>query len=399
MVTRRKVLGGIGMAAAMPYLVSTGVMAADPVIRIGQIGVMSGEAASWGLVNRYAAEAQAKMINDAGGWDIDGQRYRIEIVSVDDRNDPRTAIAGAERLIYQEGIKYIIGTNVDDTTQAIIPALKAGNAFAISYGQAKELFSQPNENVALGMVAGYQVSPIIFKYLVEERGAKTVAFLARNDFNGLDKRGAGIEAAKAIGLDVVSADATYEPGTGDYFPVLSPIIQASPDVLVLSGVAPSDAGQIIRAARDLGFAGIVSTETGQDAATLRETAGAAADGFISLGGASTPEIRTEYAEEFMRAYESVAGEWNDEAGTKIYALEMILQTLRAAGAAALDDIEPFKAAIGQVDVENPFIKEGTPRLSWIGDQWFGQKRQLNVPVVVNEFRDGEFVTLVVDSVV
>ncbi|KAA0971755.1 ABC transporter substrate-binding protein [Aureimonas fodinaquatilis] len=385
--------------AALAPLISGGVAnAQDKVIKIGQLGVMSGPAASWGLVNRYAAEAHAAMINAGGGWDVDGEKYRIEIVSIDDRNDPRTAIAGAERLIYQEGVKYIIGTNVDDTTQAILPTLATGGAFAVSYGHTRSLFETPNDNTGLGNIAGYQMSPIIYKFLVEDRGIKSVSFIARNDLNGLGNRDAGVEAAKALNLEIMSSNATYEAGTTDFFPVLSPLVRANPDMIVLSGVAPSDAGLLIRAARELGYGGIISTETAHDAAVLSEIAGEAANGFISQGGASTPEIRTPYVEEFMENYTKVAGEWNDEAGTKIYALEMILQTISAAGAEALTDVEAFKAAIPEVDLENPFVIGGEPRLRWVGADWFGHPRQVSVPVVVNAFQDGAFETLVVTSV-
>ena len=398
MLTKRKLLIAAAATALLPRAFGTTAQAQEKVLRIGQLGVMSGAAASWGLVNRYAAEAHANMINEAGGWEIDGEKYRIEIVSVDDRNDPRTAIAGAERLIYQEGIKYIIGTNVDDTTQAILPILKAGGAFAISYGHTREMFMSPNDNTALGNIAGYQMSPIIYKYLVNNRGIKSVSFVARNDLNGLGNRDAGIAAAEKLGLEIISSDATYEPGTTDYFPVMAPLVSGNPDMIVLSGVAPSDAGQMLRAARELGYAGIISTETAHDATVLKEIAGDAANGFISQGGASTPELRTPFVEDFMEAYTQVAGEWNDEAGTKMYALETILQTLSLAGAGAIDDVELFKAAIPELDIENPFVKGGEPHLRWVGEDWFGHRRQLAVPVVVNEYQDGEFVTLVVDSV-
>lgn len=398
MLKRRTVVAALAAASGLSLLGVGSVSAQEKVLKIGQLGVMSGPAASWGLVNRYAAEAHAKMINESGGWEIDGEKYRVEIVSVDERNDPRTAITGAERLIYQEGVKYIIGTNVDDTTQAILPILKAGGAFAISYGHTREMFQSPNDNTALGNIAGYQMSPIIYKYLVEKRGIKSVSFIARNDLNGLGNRDAGVAAAKELNLEIVSSDATYEPGTSDYFPVLSPLVRANPDMIVLSGVAPSDAGQLLRAARELGYGGIISTETAHDATVLKETAGDAANGFISQGGASTPEIRTPYVEDFMKAYSEVAGEWNDEAGTKIYALETILQTLKIAGAKAIDDVEVFKAAIPKLNMENPFVKGGEPKLRWVGEKWFGHPRQLAVPVVVNEYQNGEFVTLVVDSV-
>ena len=47
--------------------------------RIGVLGVMSGPAAPWGPVNQQCAEITAEMYNDAGGIDIDGERFKIEI--------------------------------------------------------------------------------------------------------------------------------------------------------------------------------------------------------------------------------------------------------------------------------------------------------------------------------
>jgi len=168
-------------------------------------------------------------------------------------------------------------------------------------------------------------------------------------------------------------------------------------LIVLSGVAPSDAPLLIRAARELGYEGLMSTETAQDAKILSEVAGDAANGFISVGGASTPEISDEYMNEFRAQYQEHVGEWNDEAGTKVYALEMLIETLKMAGKAALDDIEAFKAAMPNVDVENRLLV-GENSLKYVGTGFFDQPRQLPIPMVVNEYRDGKFQTLFIGAV-
>ena len=77
---------------------------------------------------------------------------------------------------------------------------------------------------------------------------------------------------------------------------------------------------------------------------------------------------------------------------------MILQTLKAAGAAAIEDVGAFKEAMAKVEAENPFVKGGEPKLRWVGQDWFDQSRQINVPMVVNEYRDGDFKTLFIGSV-
>ena len=226
---------------------------------------------------------------------------------------------------------------------------------------------------------------------------KSVAFIVLNSSDALNQRDDGVAAATDLGLEIISSEDTYEPGTTDFYPVVSKVVSANPDLIVLSGVTPADSPLLIRTARELGYEGILSTETAHDINILNQVAGETANGFISIGGASTPEIRSPYMEEFVERYNKVAGEWNDEAGTKSYALEIILATLQKAGKAALDDVEVFKAAIPDFSVKNPFLKEDS-QLKYVGSKYFEQPRQIGVPMVVNEVQDGKFQTLFIGKV-
>ena len=397
-VTRRAVLVSTTLAsAALVGWPDGNTAVAEGVLKVGVLGVMSGPAASWGLTNKYCAEATANMYNAKGGVDIGGEKYKIEIVAVDDKNDPKLTVSGAERLTRQEGIKYIIGPNVDTTAASVRPVAENNGAICFPYAFSKELYTPPASNAILGMIASYQAGPIIYQYLKDNRGVQKVAFVARNESDALNQRDEGVAAAEKLGLEVVSAEDTYEPGTTDFFPVMAKVVGGNPDLIVLSGVAPADAPLLIRSARELGYQGVLSTETAQDAKIIEEVAGETANGFISVGGASTPEIRSPYMEEFADEYAKVAGEWNDEAGTKVYALEIILATLQKAGKAAIDDANLFKQAIDGFSVKNPFLKEDA-QLTYVGDAYFDQKRQIGVPMVVTEVKDGKFNTLFIGSV-
>jgi len=388
---------GVVVAAFIVSIVAGTAFAQEKVLKIGQLGVMSGPAASWGLVNKYCIQAAAEMINEEGGVEIDGEKYKIELVSIDDKMDPKLAVSGMERLVYQEKVKYIVGPNVDTTAASVVPVIEAGGAINIPYAFSKALYSPPHGNSILGMIASYQAGPVIYKYLKENKGVKSISFIARNDSDPLNQRDEGVEAAKKLGLNIISSTDTYEPGTTDFFPVMSKVVKGNPDLIVLSGVAPADAPLLIKAARELGYKGLLSTETAQDIKILNEVAGQYAEGFISVGGASTPEIQSDYMKKFVERYKKVAGEWNDEAGTKVYALQMILYTLQKAGKSALTDVEAFKKAIPEVKVRNPFLKDEKV-LKYVGTAYFGQPRQIGVPMVVNEVRNGKFETLFIGSV-
>jgi branched-chain amino acid transport system substrate-binding protein len=370
--------------------------AANKPLKIGFVGVTSGPAAAWGTSNVRSMQTLADWWNSNGGVKIGDDTYDIDIVTFDDQKDPKRAIAGMEKMA-QEGIHYVVGPNVDDGAAAVRPVAENSGIVYFPYAFPKPLYTKPASNAVLGMVASYQSGPAIYKYLKEKRGVKTVAFVAGNESDPLTQRDSGVAAAKALGLEVLADKDTYENDTTDFTPVLTPIVKLKPDLLVLSGVAPANAPLLIRSARELGYTGLISTETAQDAKVLAEGAGDLADGFISVGGASTPEIRSKAMDEFIDRYTKKFGEYNDESNTKVYALEYIVDTLKA-NPKAISDVDEFKKTIDSFSAPNPFLKDSSATLHYVGTTSFGQKRQLAVPLVVNEYKDGKFQTLFVANV-
>ncbi|MFT4959223.1 MAG: branched-chain amino acid transport system substrate-binding protein [Paracoccaceae bacterium] len=392
---KRRTLFKSTLAAVALTAMSSAAWAENPVLKIGFVGVTSGPAASWGISNQRSMETRAAWINEEGGYKIGDTTYDIEIVSFDDQKDPKRAIAGMEKMA-QAGIHYVVGPNVDDGAAAVRPVAEKNGIMYFPYAFPKSLYTAPASNAVLGMIANYQSGPAIYKHLMENNGVKTVAFIAANESDPLSQRESGVAAAKALGLDVVSDSVTYQVDTTDFTPVLTPIMRTQPDLLVLSGVAPSNAPQLIRSARELGFTGLISTETAQDAGVLAEGAGDLANGFISVGGASTPELASDMMIEFVDRYTKMFGEYNDESNTKVYALEYILETIKA-NPAGMTDVEVFKTTMDTFEAPNPYMK-GDAKLSYVGSTSFGQKRQVSVPLVVNVYQDGNFETMFVATV-
>jgi len=392
-LSRRTAIGVLGIAALA--ITSGTALAANAVLKIGFVGVTSGPAAAWGTSNVRSMQTRADWLNEKGGVKIGDTTYDIKIVTFDDQKDPKRAIAGMEKMA-QEGIHYVVGPNVDDGAAAVRPVAESKGIMYFPYAFPKELYTKPASNAVLGMIASYQSGPAIYKFLKDNKGVKTIAFVAANESDPLSQRDNGVAAAKELGLEVVAANDTYQNDTRDFTPVLTPIVQLKPDLLVLSGVAPANAPLLIRSARELGYEGLISTETAQDAKVLEEGAGELANGFISVGGASTPEIRSETMDEFIKRYTEKFGEYNDESNTKVYALEYILETLKA-NPKAIDNVDEFKATMDSFQAPNPYLKGDKVR-KYVGMTSFGQKRQVAVPMVVNEYRDGEFKTLFVGEV-
>ena len=397
MIGRRNIIKSVVLCGASILAVAataTTSQGADKTLKIGFVGVTSGPAAAWGTSNVRSMQTLAAWMNEKG-VKIGDDTYKIDVVTFDDQKDPKRAIAGMEKMA-QEGIHYVVGPNVDDGAAAVRPVAEKDNIIYFPYAFPQALYTKPASNAVLGMIANYQSGPAIYKYLKENKGVKTIAFVAANESDPLSQRDGGVAAAKALGLTVLAANDTYQNDTRDFTPVLTPIVKLKPDLLVLSGVAPGNAPLLVRSARELGYTGLISTETAQDAKVLEEGAGDLADGFISVGGASTPEIRSPAMEEFIKRYTKMFGEYNDESNTKVYALEYIVDTLKA-NPKAIDSVDEFKKTIDSFSAPNPFVKSGD-ELKYVGTTSFGQKRQVSVPMVVNEYKGGKFQTLFVGQV-
>ncbi len=396
MATRRSTLTLLGAASVIAVTAACLPAFANDTLKIGFVGVTSGPQAAWGTSNVRSMQTLAEMWNSAGGVKIGDKTYDVDIVTFDDQADPKVAIQGMEKMA-TEGIHYVVGPNVDDTAVAVRPPAEKNNIMYFPYSFPKSLYTKPAENAVLGMVANYQSGPAIYKYLMDHNGVKSVAFLAANESDSLSQRDSGSAAAKALGLNVLADNDTYPSDTTDFAPVVAPIVALKPDLFVLSGVAPATAALAIRAAREGGYTGLISTETGQDSNVLKEGAGELANGFISVGGASTPEIASDQMKTFTAAYTKKFGEYNDESNTKVYALQYIVDTLKA-NPKAIDDVAEFQKTMDTFSAPNPFLKDPNAKLSYVGTTSFGQKRQLAVPMVVNQYEDGAFKTLFVGTV-
>lgn len=382
--------------ARKPQIAASPTRSAEPVLKIGVLGAMSGPAAAWGLASKYCAEVTAAMYNDAGGVEIGGERYRVQIVSFDDGMRPGGAAEGARFLTEAEGVRYIIGPNVEQTITAATPVAERNQAMLFPYSFTRSLYRPPHENAVLCQVANYQAAPRIYQYLLEREGVQTFSIVAPSTPEGLQQRTEIMKIAKGIGLRMISGSGFCRPGADDIERALDPALATMPDVLALPNLAPRDSVRLISRAREMGFSGPITTEAAQDAELLVNSIGSRADGLVMLGGASPIESRNARMQDFMARYVRLAGQWNDEAGTKVHTLELILATLQMAGGSGLNDIRRFKATIPHFSIENPMSNRRS-LLTYLGDRDLRHKRQIGIPLVVNTISRGELKNLFVEE--
>jgi branched-chain amino acid transport system substrate-binding protein len=392
-------LGG-SVAAVMVMVTPQGALSKEPIgeeLKIGLVGTFSGPSATWGLSNKYSTMAIAESYNKEGGVLISGVRHPIKLLIEDDKFDPKLARSAVEKLIYRDNVKYIIGPNTSATVAAAQVVSEPAKVIIFGYGYTKTLYTADKPYTVFGTFASWQSAPFLYQYLIANHKVKTVSMVAKNYAGAINTREWCKEAANKLGLRIISDKETYEPDAVDFFPVMGSVVKGNPDVIDLTAAGATDAAQAAKAARQLGYKGIICMHTVGDIKVFKEIAGDYAEGIICPGGVTHPAIRTEYMEKFMEAYKRIGGEWNEEGATKLYTLEMILKTMRIAGTAALKDTDAFKAAMPKVAYKNPYVK-GNPIMRFVGKETFGQANQIGVPVVYVQVQGDEFKVIIVGPV-
>ena len=71
-------------------------------------------------------------------------------------------------------------------------------------------------------------------------------------------------------------------------------------------------------------------------------------------------------DEFIERYTKKFGEYNDESNTKVYALEYIIDTLKA-NPKAINDVAEFKKTMDTFSAPNPFLKDTSASLALCRD--------------------------------
>ena len=130
--SRRRFLGTTAAAAGAAAIsgISTQVLAADKVIKIGFLAPLTGPVSAWGKPGLDGCEIWAEWINAAGGIKLADGDYMVEFVGYDNEYDPAKARTGATKLIREDGVSFVMMLGGDTWPGAQPVADKTGMLFS-----------------------------------------------------------------------------------------------------------------------------------------------------------------------------------------------------------------------------------------------------------------------------
>ena len=230
----------LSLAAAIFLLVPGAIgtlMAADGTIILGAAVSLTGKYSTNGKHTKNGYELAVKKINNRGGVTVGGKSYNFKIIYYDDESNSGRAAQLAERLIKQDGVKYMLGPYSSGLTKAMAPVTEENRIPMVeANGASRSLFTKGYKYLFAVLSAANQYLEVSIDLAVEKNGGKPVriAMAFEQDAFSQDVRLGILEAAKRTRSKIVIDDKLPKE-LNDMAATLAKVRAVRPDVLVVSG--------------------------------------------------------------------------------------------------------------------------------------------------------------------
>lgn len=333
---------------------------AQAPIRIGASVSSTGSFAALGQNQFRGYQLCVKRANEKGG--VLGRK--IELVTEDDKSDPKTAVQIYERLVTEKKVDAILGPYGSSAAEAVaevsekhaMPMIAPLASTSAIYKKGRKyvfMVLSPAETYLEGLLD-----------LAAKRGLKTVAVIHEDTLFPKAAAAGAVEFAKRKGLTVVLNEA-YPKGTKDFSALLAKVRAANPDVLA-GGTYFEDAVAITRQMKELNVnPRMFGVTVGADLPKFHETLGKSAEfvfgstqwdpGLITLRAGSLIPVARQYpgAKEFVEDHEKAfpGADLSYHSAAGYSGCEILHESIRRAGSL---DGEKVRAALLKLEMNTVF---------------------------------------------
>lgn len=367
---RRFLLGVIAAASATAFIF--GVAAAQETVKIGIVSAKSGPLAAPGKFQLSGFRLAAKTINAAGGFEVAGKTYKIELVEYDTRCNPGEGANALQRLVSVDQVPVVLGELCSSVAAAEAPiAEDAEVPLILTVPTGPSLTEQGNKYLFRLNANNSQLSAGLAKYIGEQNWTP----LASIAFNSDAGRG-GVAGMKALLPDNVDIGYVgyFNVGEVDFRSHISNIrAEGSKAVLLLMDEEPGSLAikQMHEAGLDIQLVGTLAMGSSRFLKRLDASQLAGMVQYSSFPpNSSVPQIK-----EFSDAYRAEYGEEAHGFAAQSYdGIYVAIDAMKRAG--TVSDGKAIRDAIAATDYEGV-----------VGSLNFDDKGQASPPVYVTQWCD------------
>jgi branched-chain amino acid transport system substrate-binding protein len=280
-----RALAGIGALGLLVAGTANAKVEGDTII-LGSAISLTGKYSTNGIHAQNGYELAVKKINETGGVKVGGKSYKLKVVYYDNESTPARGAQLAERLIKQDGVKYMLGPYSSGLTKAVAPVTEKYKIPMVeAEGASRSLFTQGYRYLfaVLSTSEQYLASSIaLAAEIAKKNGRKPqdlkVAMAFENDPFSLDVRAGVVDDVSKYGMKIVIDD-KLPRDLSDMSATLTKVRAMKPDLLVVSGHskgAATAARQIKEMKIDVPMIAITHCES----AKVVDKFGASTNGFL-----------------------------------------------------------------------------------------------------------------------
>ena len=236
-------LGALGVFGALASNTASARVDGDTII-LGSTVSLTGKFFRMGIRTKRGYELAVERVNQNGGIRVGDASYKLSVVYYDDESMPARARQQAQRLIEQDGVKYLLGPYSSGLTKVVaavteehgIPLIASQAASRALFNQSyKYLFTVPSTSDQ------YFASTIELAAEVAVKNGKRaselkVAMAFENDLSSLDSRAGVIDRVADYAMQIVIDD-RLPRDLDDMSATLEKVKAMKPDLLLVSGHA------------------------------------------------------------------------------------------------------------------------------------------------------------------
>ncbi|MBC7226295.1 MAG: ABC transporter substrate-binding protein [Thermoflexales bacterium] len=324
-----------GLLIVMGLLVTACQPKGPETIKIGLNAELTGGVPVVGASCKNGAELAVEEVNNAGGLEVGGKKYKIELLIEDNEDKAESAAAAAQKL-NAAGVLLMIGPNA---SRNAIPAAEVAEANKMPMISPWSTNPKTTIDAATGQPKKYVMRAcfiddfqgvVAAKFAINELGSKKPAVL----YDVASEYNKGIaeiykKTMEENGIQVVAFE-TYTTGDKDFSAQLTKIIQSGADSLFLPNYYTEVPLQV-QQAHKLGFTGVILGSDSWGATELIDLCGADCEGYFFTTHYAA-DIATPKAQAFIQAYQAKYGKVPDDVAALTYdAFGLAFQAIQAAG--------------------------------------------------------------------
>lgn len=273
-------------------------------LKIGVVCPQSGSSAISGVIIANSAKMAVDEINAAGG--INGN-IKIELISEDDESVPATSVTVVQKLVEQDKVHAIIGSQASSCTLANMEVTKAAKIPQITPASSNVTITQQGNPYIFRMTSTDATNAATLLKYCQSLGYTKISMCYDSSDFGTGGYNIVSSLAPNYGIEIVAAE-VYNTGDTDFSVILGKMDAAKPDTFFMWGYHTEAAAimtQMVQYGYEYGMVGY-----GMNSPELTNLGGAAVEGivFCTAFDAANPDPTVQafdkkYVEQFKNSYD------------------------------------------------------------------------------------------------